>query len=395
MDLEAWRIQYEALYRPHLDAGRYPADALLALSYPGNWAGDRFSLQDTDGIEKALTRKAKAGKDLYFRISPMVNRAYGPKERGGAIDGLGLPCLFGDFDTEDGQHAEFRGEAAGYRHPTTAEVLDMISSIMPASLIVRSGGGLHAYWSTASLISLQLNKQGTKIDPDSRQATLLENFDAMWVAECRRRGFSMDQGVTKDTARVLRVAGSSNYKTDPPQPVKILEVNDGVRYTHDWLFRNIPEAPRKAASVTQLRKSATVAKSGDWKSGRGFSVRVPVSFIMEGVWGMFTHDGDSDEREFFFPFEEDGGKARHAKTLVGPKSGAEFVVAYDTRLQEEWGVGGFNESLTSWDLLCVIFEGDMEMVRFVAGAFPEPSDDLLTALVAANAARGQDLQQAA
>jgi hypothetical protein len=388
LDLTAWRTQRETIYQHHLDAGRYPEDALLALSYPGNWAGDKFNLHDADGIERALTRRAAQGKDLYFRVSPMANRTYGPKERGGAVDGLGLPCLFGDFDTEDGEHAEFRGEAAGYRHPNTAEVLDMIQSVMPASLIIKSGGGLHAYWSTSSLISLQLNERG-KIDTTSRQAVLLENFDAMWVAESRKRGFSMDQGIAKDTARVLRVAGSSNYKTDPPKPVEVLVNNPSVRYDHPWLFRNIPEAPKAAPSKARTLRGggASVARIGDRRTGMKWAKAVPVSYLMEGVWGMFTHDGDAEDREWFFPFEDDGGKARHAKTITGEASGAEFVVAYDTRLQEEWGVGGFNEALTSWDLLGLILDGNLSMARFIAATFPEPCQDLLDTLVAANAAR--------
>jgi hypothetical protein len=73
------------------------------------------------------------------------------------------------------------------------------------TIIVRSGGGLHVYWTLSRALT-------------RREWQPLANA----LAEATKKyGLKCDTQCTVDSARVLRVPGTQNYKTDPPRPVRI------------------------------------------------------------------------------------------------------------------------------------------------------------------------------
>lgn len=382
MDLDAWRLQYNALYGHHIERGEY-ADALLGISTPGNWAGFKIPLLDTDAIDRKLTQLDRQGKDIYFRVVPLQPGTYGPGERAGADRNLAMPAAWGDGDTADGVHKPFRGEFAGYRHPSTQEVLDMYWDIeLPPNLAIGSGGGVHPYLVFDNPIENAL--------PGTPSLDLLLRLDHFIKEAAKARGFGMDTGITSDPARILRVAGSRNFKRgkDDPKPVTILAEGVGINYTFEELDEKLPPIPK----IEKRTRVASVSTPGERKKGNAWAAVVPVSFLMEGVWGMETNDGDIDsggERRWVYP-REDGTaslKDKHAKTFLGEKSGAEFAVAYGGRIQDEWGVGDYRTALTSWDLLVTIVGGDGDLARYIAQQYPEPSEDLLDLLRAANERR--------
>jgi hypothetical protein len=396
LDLNAWHTQYDRLYGRHIAAGHYQ-DALLGLSYPGNWAGDKIPLLDTDAIDRKLTQLDRAGKDIYFRIVPLEAGSYGHSERGAKERNLAMPCAFGDGDTIDGVHQPFKdgGEFKGFRHPATDEVLAMYHDLfLPPTLTVASGGGVHPYWVFDQTMENAL--------PGTESYKMLLRLDYTIKEAAKARGFGMDTGITSDAARILRVAGSRNFKRSAdPAPVTILDDNPMFIYSIDELDELLDHIP---VAAPKQRTLASIAKIGDRKTSHKWSTAVPVSFLMEGVWGMETGDGDMGNpgenpkygRKWVFP-REDGtvnATALHAKTWVA-ESGTEWAVAYGNRIQEEWGVASYAEALTSWDLLCTIMGGDLAMARFITKTFPKPTEDLLDNLRAINEARyEQDFEAA-
>lgn len=373
MDLDAWRLQYDTLYGHHLRAGRYNG-ALIGISTPGNWAGYKLKLQDTDAIEALLTKLDKQGKDIYFRVAPLLAGTYRFDERASAERNVSLPCFWNDGDTADGVHKPFRGEFKGFPHPTTGQMLEMVEEVLPASLTIGSGGGVHPY-----LILKEPAEQ--PIGASHATAALLTRLEYLWKTEAKKRGFGVDTGIASDTARILRVAGSRNFKRQgDPQPVRILSKSDVV-YTVEQLDEILPQIPK----VTVKKTVANTSRPSDGRTSNKWSAKVPVSFLMEEVWGMTTEDdADSDYRRWVYP-REDGtssGTDKHAKSFVSEK-GVEYVVAYGGRIQDEWGVASYRQALTSWDLLLTILGGNLPMARFISEAFPKPSDDLAENLVAA------------
>lgn len=396
MDLNAWHHQYETIYGAHIAAGHYQ-NALLGISYPGSWAGDKIPLLDTAAIDRKLTQLDRAGKDIYFRIVPLEPGSYRRDERASKERNLAMPCAWGDGDTADGVHQPFKetGEFAGYRHPETDEVLGMYYDLfLPPTLAIASGGGIHPYWVFDETMDNAL--------PGTESYKMLQRLDYTIKEEAKARGFGMDTGITSDAARILRVAGSRNFKRpEAPKPVTILDDNPLFIYTLDELDELLDHIP---VAAPKQRTLATIAKIGDRKTSNKWSTAVPVSFLMEGVWDMETSDGDMGEagenankgRKWKFP-REDGTvneTALHAKTWVA-ESGTEWVVAYGNRIQSEWGVASYEEALTSWDLLCTIMGGNLAMARFITQKFPKPTQDLLDNLRTINERRyEQDLEAA-
>ena len=78
--------------------------------------------------------------------------------------------------------------------------------------VVDSGGGLHAYWPLV----------------DSLPATIWQPLAENLKQLCKQEGFKIDDTVTADLARILRVPETTNYKKKytTPRPVRILQEGD-------------------------------------------------------------------------------------------------------------------------------------------------------------------------
>ena len=92
---------------------------------------------------------------------------------------------------------------------------------LPVPFTIDSGRGVHVYWPLSE-----------NILPDD------------WIVSaeklkklCVKHGFFADPAVTADTARVLRVPNTHNYKTDPPSPVKHLTDEEVVTNNFDAFSR--------------------------------------------------------------------------------------------------------------------------------------------------------------
>lgn len=94
----------------------------------------------------------------------------------------------------------------------------------PPTITVSSGRGVHVYW---------LFREPWDItDERARAAQLSEGFQSTIRQAAATRGWKLDS--THDLARILRLPGSKNYKTDPPSPVAVIS-EDGPRYNIDDL----------------------------------------------------------------------------------------------------------------------------------------------------------------
>lgn len=98
----------------------------------------------------------------------------------------------------------------GYKDVTAAvTALDefLTAAKLPApSALIGSGGGVHVYW----ISDRALTPQEWQPYANGLKALILKH------------GLLCDAGCTTDSARVLRVPGTKNFKTDPPRPVLTL-----------------------------------------------------------------------------------------------------------------------------------------------------------------------------
>lgn len=160
-----------------------------------------------------------APRDVYFGVG------LGDKMTDGRLkseDITTIPGLWIDADlaTPDRQNL-----------PKTLEECLPLFPVEP-TIIVNSGRGIHAYW---------LFRE--PLDVTATTAALLAGFQTTIRNNAAARGWKLDS--THDLARILRLPGTLNYKSDPPLPVTIIS-HDGPRYNPDDLEQFAAE-PQNAA----------------------------------------------------------------------------------------------------------------------------------------------------
>ena len=134
-----------------------------------------------------------------------------------------VPGLWFDLDLAYGAHA------ASSLPATDAEALDFLQALpAPPSIIVHSGGGLHAHWLFREPYTITTEAERDAI------AGLSQQFHYTLREAGKHHGWTLD--ALGDLARVLRPPGSVNHKY--PKLVEVLH-ESGARYNlndFDWLL---------------------------------------------------------------------------------------------------------------------------------------------------------------
>lgn len=169
-----------------------------------------------DQLHEAAQQFDGNGYDTYFALATFRVNEKGKLDRL-AKNAVQLRSFFLDLD-------------CGARKPfkTQAEAINSLKRFikwtnLPKPTLVNSGNGVHVYW---PLTEAQ--------DPAKWQAAA-ERLKAL----CKDEEFPADPAITADTARVLRVPGSRNFKSDPPKPVSIIHMAEPVDF--DEFVAKLPE----------------------------------------------------------------------------------------------------------------------------------------------------------
>ena len=175
-------------------------------------------------------------QNCYFGIGIRRQRPGNGVARGKADDIIGIPGLWLDLDYHSsGVHKT--------RHPLPP-IEDAALSLLDTapykpSLIVHSGHGLQVYW-----LFKEIPCFDTKDDRETF-SRLCRGWQHLFQRAARDKGWHVDS--TADLARVLRIPGTRNLKTDEPREVNVPEAND-FRYEpsdfRDFAEPDAPPAPR-------------------------------------------------------------------------------------------------------------------------------------------------------
>lgn len=144
--------------------------------------------------------------------------------RGGDADCYEVPAAWVDIDVKGPNHK------ADNLPPTLAAAAELVRDFpLGPSVVVNSGGGLQAWWLFPELI-------------DTHD---LDGFFGRWAATWKELGRRHEWHVDNvfDLARVMRVPGTYNHKTNPPNPVEIRFLDARRRYSLDQLDEWTTEAP--------------------------------------------------------------------------------------------------------------------------------------------------------
>lgn len=150
--------------------------------------------------------------DIFYHIA--TSYRYIQKGRQVEQDAAFLPGVWLDLDSKSGKSIKWLAEwAEGLLHAKP-------------SMIVVTGHGIHPYW---------LFNAPVKADK-----TLLTNWHTWAAHEAELVGFAFDN--TSELARVLRVPGTLNIKSDPVECF-LAQVNN-VRYDVSEIPQMVPEYPK-------------------------------------------------------------------------------------------------------------------------------------------------------
>lgn len=205
---------------PVEDQGSYTGYVNIHWTVPGKNGKKPFWLgkptQTVNGFFNTLTwvRALENTRDIYFCTSLQSQTTTTKKGKEAALrlaaNAIAMKAIWLDLDVvtpgkvKDGKQEYDTLEAAiravlafskdiGLREPTA---------------LVGSGGGLHAYWMARQ-----------PMVPDCWQS-----WADRLASAARDKGLLCDLGCTTDRARILRVPGTANFKTDPPRPTRLLHL---------------------------------------------------------------------------------------------------------------------------------------------------------------------------
>jgi energy-coupling factor transporter ATP-binding protein EcfA2 len=194
---------YEALLPPE-GSGHYCAVAL----FRGGGATQTYHNTIDELIARAQAIKEEQ-LDAYFALA-----TFQPNKRS-KENAAALKAFFLDLDCGEGKPYIDKIAAA----QALAEFVETVD--LPAPYIVNSGRGLHVYWPFEQAVSR---------DEWLPRARALKRL-------CVEHKLHGDPAVPADAARILRMPGTENHKSNPPLPVQI--VATGVITPNDELFEKL------------------------------------------------------------------------------------------------------------------------------------------------------------
>src|SRR5882672_6889014 len=143
-------------------------------------------IQSIEAVAKITQRLSMEPLDIYFAVG-----SYAGKNR---AEPIAKRALFLDLDAKD-----FGSKQDAI---SKLQVFLRATGIVPPSILVDSGRGIHVYWALASDIPVDVWKSA---------AGLLKSA-------CAAVDFKADPAVTSDAMRVLRIPGTLNHKGEKPVP---------------------------------------------------------------------------------------------------------------------------------------------------------------------------------
>lgn len=160
--------------------------------------GGKFGATVTDSADAAKLVSV-ADADLWFGVNPVT----GPQRagRGSSDDVTALSCLWVDFDVKEGACASLDAAV------TIIDDLSAIVGTKPA-VMIWSGHGVQPLW-------LIEDDDAVFTGPEdrARAATLLKRWRRLVETVAGQRGAAVD--AVFDLARILRIPGTTNYKSEP------------------------------------------------------------------------------------------------------------------------------------------------------------------------------------
>ena len=206
--------------------GNIPDDYRFLVCTKRDFGGRWFS--DPDPANEFATSESSS-TDVYVGVGIRhADRLPAPKSRGSAETVDGIVGLWLDIDVAGEGHEKAKKRLPGSIEEARRLLFGVLPSL-PPSLVVFSGHGLQGWWLFPEPWIFETPEERKKA------AALAKGFVDTARAVANLGGWSVDG--TFDLARVMRLAGTWNRKTEPPVATRLELPADGKvrRYTADDL----------------------------------------------------------------------------------------------------------------------------------------------------------------
>ena len=272
-----------------LDTVLPPEGLRVVAIKPPTWSKGlkHFFVSTNEELVQATRRFDAGGVTNYYALATYADPEGGRK----AVNTLQLQSLWLDIDYKQYES----------REDANAD-LDRVSELVgPPSIIVDSGGGIHAYWVLRRPM------------PTDEWKPLSEAFQAAWQA----LGIAADP-VSADAARILRLPGTHNHKYDPPVEVTVRSFED-ITYDPEALSEKLGAKTASVIPVVANVPAALMVDSDDLSAG----LEKPQYFIKPlmakclQVQYAFKNQATLTEPQWYailqlVKFVEDGRRVAHA-----------------------------------------------------------------------------------
>ena len=158
----------------------------------------------------AKAQSLSAAENVYWGLH-LTDTAPAAGTRASAATISCISFIHGEFDVKSTAHKE-------QALPDTLEdVLSFLHGLeSPPSIIVQSGNGVHTYWLLESPLTVtDENREWVK--------RLLRGHEKHILQQGAEHSWKFD--AVADLARILRVPGTLNHKSDPPKRVEVIEAS--------------------------------------------------------------------------------------------------------------------------------------------------------------------------
>lgn len=189
----------------------------------------RWFRTSENGIRSASeTIDSLNANDVYLGVG-LASQSYGSRQRVSSLETAGIAGLWADIDHESpGAHKKPN------LPPTMTAAKDFLLAAAPEpTVLVHSGNGLQAWWLFDRPWIFRSSQE------QAAAADLAKRWTDSLRSKARDNGWDVD--ATHDLARVMRVPGTNNHKTDPPKPVELIHVSENRYPVGD--LRDLVKAP--------------------------------------------------------------------------------------------------------------------------------------------------------
>ena len=193
-----------------------------------------FRINEIEMLLKVAERLSEDELNISYSMG-LLDYPLGSYERAKSADITGIPCIWCDIDIESEMHGQ---------NQKLAKNIEMAHSFLPneipASIIVDSGYGIHAYWVLNEILSTR------EVEGQRRAKRILGGMQSV----IRYRAGDCYIDPTADLSRMLRLPGTLNWKNkENPRKCQVIETT-GELYRVEELEEILAELSQKMIPKT-------------------------------------------------------------------------------------------------------------------------------------------------